>query len=276
MSLFDPTATKASYTLSTLRRIQMIERVTEQTKQLASNTRKRLEEALEQTTESREVESVCDELKMRMRLLREEVNKETAKLLTLQAKRDSLESQVSDSSNDMSSCFQQLKRERECYMEKKRRLGEDKEKLIKTNALLNVRRKQLISEITAIYPIQPCPANETDMMILGVCLPNSEKLTTKDESSVPVALGYVCHILVMLSKFFDVPLRYSIIFFGSRSSIYDHLNANLIDSDRMLPLFNRKSGRDRMYFNYGVFLVNRDIAQLQHYLFHAAPKELSK
>ena len=256
----------------------MIERVTEQTQQLALSTRKRLEEALEKTTESREVESVCDELNMRMRLLREEVNKESAKIRALKTKKDSLESQVSDSSNDMSSCFQQLKRERENYMDKKRRLNEEKDKLVKTNALLSVRRKQLIGEITAIYPIETCQ-NHNDMKILDIYLPNSDKLTkltTKDETSVPVALGYVSHILVMLSKFLVVPLRYSIIFFGSRSSIYDHLNVNLIDSDRMLPLYSRKSGRDRMYFNYGVFLVNRDIAQLQHHLFHVAPKELSK
>lgn len=63
-------------------------------------------------------------------------------------------------------------------------------------------------------------------------MPDSEKLDTCNDTQVAVALGFVAHTTQMIAKFFNVPTRYPIIHYGSRSKIVDHINVNLPDSDR--------------------------------------------
>lgn len=56
--------------------------------------------------------------------------------------------------------------------------------------------------------------------------------TDCSESGLAVALGYVTHILTMCSVFLQVPLRYPMVHYGSRSSIMDHISPQLLDRDR--------------------------------------------
>lgn len=100
------------------------------------------------------------------------------------------------------------------------------------------------------------------------------------DDDLAVALGYVSHVLTMCASFLQVPLRYPITFFGSRSHISDHITAALAERDReyvislkssetnliclsfiSFPLYAK--GKDRMQFNYAVYLLNKDIAQLR-------------
>lgn len=125
--------------------------------------------------------------------------------------------------------------------------------------------------------------------ICGVHLPNSEDFAGSDEVVISVALGFVAHLVQMISIFLQVPLRYPIIHVGSRSKIVDHVAEKIPDKDRewvtlsrhypctnihvlsptvlvalcRFPLFSR--GKDKLQFNYGVYLLNKNIAQLRWY-----------
>jgi len=68
--------------------------------------------------------------------------------------------------------------------------------------------------------------------IRGVHLPNSEELGGSDDIQVSVALGFVSHVVQMLSIFLQVPLRYPLINFGSRSKIVDLISEKLSDRER--------------------------------------------
>lgn len=68
--------------------------------------------------------------------------------------------------------------------------------------------------------------------IRNVHLPNSEDFEGKDEIMVSVALGFVAHLVQMISYFLDVPTRYPICHFGSRSKIIDHITDNIPDKER--------------------------------------------
>jgi len=50
-------------------------------------------------------------------------------------------------------------------------------------------------------------------------------------------------------------------FFGSRSSIYDFINPELPANQRVIPLHGRN--QDKVAFQYGVFLLNKNLAQLR-------------
>lgn len=44
-----------------------------------------------------------------------------------------------------------------------------------------------------------------------------------DEQSIDVALGFTCHLFLMISQFLDVPVRYSMDFHSSKSKIRNPL-----------------------------------------------------
>ena len=103
--------------------------------------------------------------------------------------------------------------------------------------------------------------------ICNVHLPDSEDFKGKNTFHLSVALGYVCHFLLMTSKFLDIPLRYSLIPYGSNSCIIDHIDPSLDKSGRVFPLYCDTNSKDkRIAFSYAVYLINKNIAQLRHYL----------
>ncbi|CAG2053257.1 unnamed protein product [Timema podura] len=68
--------------------------------------------------------------------------------------------------------------------------------------------------------------------LCGVHLPNSEDFIPNEEVMISVALGFVAHLVQMISVFLQVPLRYPIVHFGSRSKIIDHMADKIPDKDR--------------------------------------------
>lgn len=54
----------------------------------------------------------------------------------------------------------------------------------------------------------------------------------KDDGSVAVALGYTAHLVLMISSFLQIPLRYPVIHKGSRSSIKDIITDKLTEKER--------------------------------------------
>ena len=119
-------------------------------------------------------------------------------------------------------------------------------------------------------------------------LPNSDSLTGYDEIQLSTALGHVTHLVQMLSVFLQVPNRYPVTVCSSRSRIIDHASQHEeVDTQRELVssfLFSNKifklakfqlfhffksrfplfaKGKDRMHFEYAVYLLNKNIAQLR-------------
>jgi len=98
--------------------------------------------------------------------------------------------------------------------------------------------------------------------ICNVHLPNSEDFAGQDEVMIAVALGYVTHLVSMIAQILDVPLRYAVRHLGSRSKITDHIVDKLPDKDREFPLYSK--GKDKLQFNYGVYLLNKIVSQLRY------------
>jgi len=112
----------------------------------------------------------------------------------------------------------------------------------------------LIYQLSQIYTVTCNSRGE--WTICGFHLPNTD-FATVDEEQIATALGYVCHLMVMLAKYLDVPLRYPMYPRCSRSAIEDRLT-----NIGIYPLYSK--GSERLRFEYAVFLLNKNLEQIFH------------
>ncbi|KAH6669585.1 UV radiation resistance protein-like protein [Halenospora varia] len=127
----------------------------------------------------------------------------------------------------------------------------------KTTTDLHQQRRRICEELLTIFPIEPT-ASPLLFTICNLPLPNSH-FDDGDEDTISAALGYVARVVDMLQYYLSVPLPYPITAYGSRSIINDFIS-KLQDNQRTFPLYNK--GTLRFRFEYGVFLLNKDIESL--------------
>lgn len=53
-----------------------------------------------------------------------------------------------------------------------------------------------------------------------------------DDETLAVALGYTCHVVGMIARFLQLPLRYPVNSHGSRSTIVDLTSEKVPEKDR--------------------------------------------
>ncbi|KDN50363.1 hypothetical protein K437DRAFT_273097 [Tilletiaria anomala UBC 951] len=141
------------------------------------------------------------------------------------------------------------------------------------------RRKQLLSALEEIYPIEVVEPSILLFSIAGVPLPNLsdtsltqlslsaslnnsagklEEQLCNDDDTVSSALGLCAQLLVLLSSYLCIPLHYTIAPAGSRSVIHDAISA--IQGPRVFPLYAK--GMERYRFEYALFLMQKNTEQL--------------
>lgn len=133
-------------------------------------------------------------------------------------------------------------------------LKEKKAELFYTKYLIERHTARLVRNLSEVYEIKEFDKEHDLYSINGFVLPNS-KYDGYDEEKVATALGHVCHLTKLLSKYLDIPLRYKIISMMSRSKIIDEIRNN-----GRYPLYSKAQDYDN--FAYAVFLLNKNIEQL--------------
>ncbi|KAI1004235.1 hypothetical protein K3495_g3976 [Podosphaera aphanis] len=122
---------------------------------------------------------------------------------------------------------------------------------------LSGQRRRICEELQAIYPIEPTKPPFT-FSICDLELSNIF-FDDVDEEKVSAALGYVARIVDLLQYYLSVPLPYPISPNGPRVIIHDFISI-LQDNQRIFPLYLQ--GTVRFRFDYGVFLLNKNIEWL--------------
>lgn len=160
--------------------------------------------------------------------------------------------------------------------------NQTEEKLILQKSVA-AQRRRISTDVSKIYPITPVPEKPLAFSIRGIHLPNSEDLDVSKSTpeSIAAALGHVSHVLQLLSFYWGVIIPYRLQSRSSSSSIVDNIS-NLASTNpagasstsspfagaagvnekllRTFPLFSK--GAVRFRFEYGLFLLNKDIQLL--------------
>lgn len=149
---------------------------------------------------------------------------------------------------------------------------------------ISAQRRRISTDLAKIYPINPLPSRQLAFDIRGLHLPNSEALDTARNvppESIPAALGHAAHFVQLLSFYWSITLPYRPHPRSSTSSISDPVStlqssgpagtspfasaAAMVSATnekamRIFPLFLK--GAVRFRFDYGLFLLNKDIQLL--------------
>ncbi|XP_027887137.1 UV radiation resistance-associated gene protein [Xiphophorus couchianus] len=255
----DQSSVRNSYSVFSLLRLHTAQRAIKQTQVTVQRSGQEIEEKLRTTAACTErkkerecmqlrIAVLCSELQRQKKAFGREIDVRQKERAHLQKKEEAFSSQ-----------HESLKEEKESLTKLQKECTAKREQFLKTNAQLTFRCRQLLSELSYIYPIDV--VNQSDYVICGVKLPNSDDFQAKDDGSVAVALGYTAHLVLMISCFLQLPLRYPVIHKGSRSSIKDTITDRLTEKEREFPLYPRG---ERFHFEYGVYLLNKNIAQLRY------------
>lgn len=131
----------------------------------------------------------------------------------------------------------------------------------------NARRRQIITLLSQVFPVDavdsppsslPDSAKHLLFSVLDLPLPNSTYPPSMNDDVLSSALGYVAQVVQLLSTYLGVPLHYPIKCLGSRSAVVDLIS--MMRGPRAFPLYGK--GVDRYRFDYGVFLLNKNIEQV--------------
>eukprot|EP00474_Spongospora_subterranea_P008181 CRZ08639.1 hypothetical protein [Spongospora subterranea] len=127
---------------------------------------------------------------------------------------------------------------------------------------LETRRAKLLYQLQLMYPIaiptKGSLAPTQSYSIRDIHLAAADPYALVDDDTVSCALGYCCHLVLMVAKYMAIPLRYRIIYRCSRSLISNEISPMQGLTD--YPLYIK--GVERAKFDCGVILLNRLVEQI--------------
>ena len=106
--------------------------------------------------------------------------------------------------------------------------------------------------------------------IASLPIPDDIHNPTVTDDQVSTALGFVCHLVSLTSKYLGIPLRYTLVCKFSRSAVLfdqparrnittDHGNNGNTSSKVVYPLFRERGVIDKEQLDYGLMLLERNV-----------------
>ncbi|KAM9247307.1 UV radiation resistance-associated gene protein isoform 3-T3 [Leptosomus discolor] len=235
----DQNCVRNSYDVFSLLRLHRAQCAIKQTQVTVQKIGREIEEKLRCTSTSNELKKESECLQLKILVLRNE----------LERQKKALGQEVA-----------LLHKEKRTLHDREDAFEAEYQKLQEHNESLHELRKESTAKRTVFEDKRPADYSMQAIAVGAILyLPYR---SAKDDGSIAVALGYTAHLVSMISYFLQVPLRYPIIHKGSRSTIKDNINDKLTEKEREFPLYPK--GGEKLQFEYGVYLLNKNIAQLRY------------
>ncbi|KAG2389359.1 hypothetical protein C9374_013919 [Naegleria lovaniensis] len=206
------------------------------------------------------------EIKQQIALRKSRIKRLNAVIQQTKESIDKRKTQLEEKKNDLKEKHQQLLESQQDLLEQRLSLSREqagflstqKEELSILEQKFRHRQAMIVQQLSSIYMIGPHPQKQTnDLYINGLTICRGEQPNNDDEAAS--ALGFVAHCVRILSKLFQIPLKYQIYALSSRSFVSEE---GQNDQNVLLPLFMLR-GSERTKFYKAIILLNLN---LQHIL----------
>lgn len=220
---------------------------------------------LEANKESMSAIAQVPETEETLRTVEAAVNAEKRRVNATRRRRDELQANLQQRREKMQAGRDLQKQVEADLPEQQAKCKEMRELIEKTQDEITGQRRRVCEDLLRLYPIEPVPGKSFAFTIRGLLLPNSEFDDVKEDVTA-AALNYVAQVVSQLSPYLSVILPYPITLHGSTSTIDDPLAVSQSNQNnlRTYPLYMK--GVVRYRFEYGVFLLNKNIEILSNAL----------
>ncbi|TDH67610.1 hypothetical protein CCR75_000088 [Bremia lactucae] len=142
------------------------------------------------------------------------------------------------------------------YKDERQNILERRCEVLRAAHKIRSRQAMLVKQLGTVYPIEYVGAGEYS--IRGIRIANSDLMGggRNDEEMISTALGYIAHLVFMLSKYLQVNLRYRVVPYSSRSYLKDEIN----DPIGEYPLYKRGVEKER--HEKAIRFLRKDVEQL--------------
>lgn len=224
-----------------------------------------IESIIEGNKEAIETVEQVPEVEENLRTVQAAVDLETRRVNAIRKRRDELKANIALRREKMQAGQEQHSQVDTSLPEQHEKHKEMTEVTEKLEEDIVGQRRRVCEDLVKLYPIEPVPGKSLAFTIRGLLLPNSD-FDEAQEDVTAAALNYVAQVVSQLSPYLSVVLPYPITLHGSTSTIDDplavgHSNQN---NPRTYPLYMK--GVVRYRFEYGVFLLNKNIEILSNAL----------
>ncbi|KAH3913416.1 hypothetical protein HBI56_083800 [Parastagonospora nodorum] len=220
---------------------------------------------LEANKESMSAIAQVPETEETLRTMEAAVNAEKRRVNATRRRRDELQANLQQRREKMQA-GRDLQNQVEADLpEQQAKCKEMRELIEKTQEEITGQRRRVCEDLLRLYPIEPAPGKSFAFTIRGLLLPNSAFDDVREDVTA-AALSYVAQVVSQLSPYLSVILPYPITLHGSTSTIDDPLAVSQSNQNnlRTYPLYMK--GVVRYRFEYGVFLLNKNIEILSNAL----------
>ncbi|KAF1849215.1 UV radiation resistance-associated gene protein [Cucurbitaria berberidis CBS 394.84] len=200
-----------------------------------------------------------------LKTVQDAVTAEKRRVVAVRRRRDELQANIKNRREKMQAGREQQSRVDANLPEYKAKHSEIQELAVRLEEDITGQRRRICEDLQRIFPIEPVPGKSLAFTIRGLMLPNSAFDDAKEDVT-SAALGYVAQVISSLSPYLSVILPYPISLHGSTSTIDDPLAIGQSKQNnlRTYPLYMK--GVVRYRFEYGVFLLNKNIEILSNAL----------
>ncbi|EWC48184.1 hypothetical protein DRE_02288 [Drechslerella stenobrocha 248] len=198
-----------------------------------------------------------DEENLELKDARKAIVRETKRLDTLRKHRDALKQSISGRKAAIDAGVENRAVAKKHLHNAKLLLHHSIAETNATAASIVSRRRTILDDLAKIYPIDHIPEQPLNFTICHLHLPNGPP-EGHNEDVIAAALGYIAHLVYILSFYLSVYLRYPVIPKGSSSMVQDPIS--VIQGSRFFPLWAK--GVPYFRFEYAIFLLNKNIEQL--------------
>lgn len=116
---------------------------------------------------------------------------------------------------------------------------------------LETRRIKLLRDLRSLYPIA-LVQHDNRFLIRDLRIPSDMHAGLVADDEISAGLGFLCHLVMLLSKYLGIQLRYRVFFNSSRSAIQE-------DGGVVFPLFYARGVVEREELDHGVLLLQRNV-----------------